>query len=708
MTRRSPAIPRRWLSWLAALAVGFMVVLAGEALIARLSSDAIEAAKREAEAAVDAVHQMVLRRLEAVEVLHRLTQSWLVLRESGNSQGQAAIEAELAGTANAGQFGFIQVAIIERDGWMSWSSVSGSTSRVYLADREHFQVHAQGDRGLFVSTPLVGRVSNRWSVQLTRPLLAADASFAGVVVVSMDLHALSDALAEIQLRPQDSATIIRGNVRAAFSRPDAGLIGSRLPDTDPLASLPPSQQRGVLMRSAADGRTAITGWRRMEGTPLVAAYALDFATSQTTVARTSLLVRLTVSAAVLLTLMMAWLWLSHRARSDVRQIANRAERERSLAEAARATYARRIAALPGVIYGGDIRPDGAFTLTHVSESAERVLGRQPAELLALTNPHALMQPEDAERQDAFYREVIASGGAQREFRMSHGDGRWVWVRDSVRVVDRRPDGMAEMVGYLADISAEREMQAKLQNAGRLTTLGEMATGLAHELNQPLAVMSLAADNASRALQRRGASALPDIQERLSRIGQQAQRARDIVDHLRVFGRQDEGDPEPTSLRHAVDGAAVLTNGALHAAGVDLVVDLPAELPAVMARLVPLEQAIVNLLVNARDAIEEHRSEGADARIRIAARVDGDHVVMTIGDTGGGIPDDNLDRLFEPFFTTKAPGKGTGLGLPLCHAAMRAFGGSITASNGPEGAVMTLTFRRAPDSQAQAAIPTQPA
>jgi C4-dicarboxylate-specific signal transduction histidine kinase len=249
------------------------------------------------------------------------------------------------------------------------------------------------------------------------------------------------------------------------------------------------------------------------------------------------------------------------------------------------------------------------------------------------------------------------------------------------------------------------MQAKLQNAGRLTTLGEMATGLAHELNQPLAVMSLAADNASRALQRRGASALPDIQERLARIGQQAQRARDIVDHLRVFGRQDEGDPEPTSLRHAVDGAAVLTNGALHAAGVDLVVDLPAELPSVMARLVPLEQAIVNLLVNARDAIEEHRTEDSAARIRIAARVDGEHVVMTIADTGGGIPDDNLDRLFEPFFTTKAPGKGTGLGLPLCHAAMRTFGGSITASNGPDGAVMTLTFRRAPDSASQVATAT---
>ena len=701
MTGRNPALPRRWLSPLAAFAVGCLVLLAGEGLISRLSHDVAQNARGEAEAASDAVHQMLLRRLEAVEVLHRLTQSWLVLRESGNNQGQAAIETELASTANAGHFGFIQVAIIERDGWMTWSSVPGSTTRVFLGDREHFQVHAQGQRGLFVSTPLVGRVSNRWSVQLTRPLLAADASFAGVVVVSMDLHDLSEGLAEIQLRPQDSATILRGNVRAAFSRPAANLLGRQLSGSDPLAVLPADQNRGVLLRDAADGRRAITAWRRMAGTPLVVAYSLDYATSQTTVERTALLVRMTGGATMLLALALAWLWLSHRARSDARQTASRAETERLLSESARVTYARRIAALPGVIYGGDIRPDGAFTMTHVSESATRVLGRDPAELMAMPDPHALMPPEEAARQREFYRDVGQSGGAQREFRMIHGDGRWVWVRDSVRVVDRRPDGTAEMVGYLADISQERDIQAKLQNAGRLTTLGEMATGLAHELNQPLAVMSLAADNAVRALQRHGAEALPGVQERLSRIGQQAQRARDIVDHLRVFGRQDEGDPEPIALRQAIDGATVLTNGALHAAGVELLVDVPPDLPPVMARLVPLEQAIVNLLVNARDAIGEHRAEGKPSWIRIAARQEDAQIVMTIADSGGGIAEENLGRLFEPFFTTKAPGKGTGLGLPLCHAAMRAFGGSIVASNGPDGAVMTLTFHRATQPTAEA-------
>ncbi|SFK15163.1 ATP-binding protein [Falsiroseomonas stagni] len=684
--------PRRWLAWTAALCIAAALLFAGEALIARLSRDATESARVEAEAAADVVHQVLLRRLEAVEVLHRLTQSWLVLRESGNDQGRSAIETELASTVNAGQFGFVQVAIIGGDGWMLWSSIPGSGAPVHLGDREHFQVHARGLRSLFVSIPLVGRVSQRWTVQLTRPLLASDGGFSGVAVVSMDLHDLSDALADIQFRPQDSAMILRGTLRAAHSRLPGTAIGTELSADDPLRRAQPDQMTGSTLRNTPEGQASITAWRRVAGTPLTVAYIQDYAASQAGVANLALLVRLTAGAGGAMTLMMVWVGLSLRARAVARRAAETADIERSLAQAASMTYARRIAGLPGLIYGGDIRPDGSFTLTHASESAERVIGWTASHLLDMPDPHDLMEPDDAARQADFYAGVALHGEGQREFRIRRADGQWIWARDSARVVDRRADGSVEMVGYIADISDERAIQAKLQNAGRLTTLGEMATGLAHELNQPLAVMSLAADNASRALQRRGGAALPDIQERLSRIGQQAQRARDIVDHLRVFGRSDEGEPGPLPLARAVEGASVLTNGALHAAGIDLAIDLPADLPPVMARLVPLEQAIVNLLMNARDAIEEHRPDReAQGWIRIAAAVEGPVVTMTIADSGGGIPASHLDRLFEPFFTTKAPGKGTGLGLPLVHAAMKAFGGSISATNGPDGAVMTLTF-----------------
>ncbi|OYW07319.1 MAG: hypothetical protein B7Z53_06465 [Rhodospirillales bacterium 12-71-4] len=302
-----------------------------------------------------------------------------------------------------------------------------------------------------------------------------------------------------------------------------------------------------------------------------------------------------------------------------------------------------------------------------------------------TPPAASCCATPATARSAFFRSVAASGEANREFRLRRADGGWIWVRDSMRVVDRLPDGGVEIIGYMADITEQRQMQARLQSAGRLTTLGEMATGLAHELNQPLAVMSLAADNAMRALRGRGAEALPSVSERLARIGSQAKRAREIVDHLRLFGRPDEGEPEPVDLAAAIEGATVLAHGALASAGIVLLVELVPRLPPVMARLVPLEQAIVNLLVNARDAIRETApAEGATGRITIAARMQEEAVVMTVSDTGGGIPEPHLERLFE----------GTGLGLSLCHATMRSFGGGIAAANGPEGAVFTLRFRPA--------------
>ncbi|NKC29489.1 sensor histidine kinase [Falsiroseomonas selenitidurans] len=384
-----------------------------------------------------------------------------------------------------------------------------------------------------------------------------------------------------------------------------------------------------------------------------------------------------------------------RTQEATRRAAARAEAERGLAEAAKAAYARRIAGLPALIYGGEIDAAGRFLLRHASDSAMRVIGWPAETLLGMPDRAALLEAEEHAGQPAFFRSVAASGEANREFRLRRADGGWIWVRDSMRVVDRLPDGGVEIIGYMADITEQRQMQARLQSAGRLTTLGEMATGLAHELNQPLAVMSLAADNAMRALRGRGAEALPSVSERLARIGSQAKRAREIVDHLRLFGRPDEGEPEPVDLAAAIEGATVLAHGALASAGIVLLVELVPRLPPVMARLVPLEQAIVNLLVNARDAIRETApAEGATGRITIAARMQEEAVVMTVSDTGGGIPEPHLERLFEPFFTTKPPDRGTGLGLSLCHATMRSFGGGIAAANGPEGAVFTLRFRPA--------------
>lgn len=695
-----------WQGWCIALTVALGALLAGETLVAHVEHTERKSVLARAEIGAGVAKQIIIRRLEAVEVLHRLTQSWLLLGEAGNSQGQAALEVELAETANTGRFGFIQLAAIGRDGWMLWSSTSNFGSPIFLGDREHFQVHVQGHEGLFVSRPVLGRVSNRWSLQFTRLLKDRNGDFGGVVVVSMDVYDLSEALAEVLLQPSDHILLIRDDGTISAQSDDAPhSIGQALPDNDPLRSLPAEQASGAMFRNEEPFRPVATGWQRLPDTPLTVTYEVDLIPALAAMRSTRTLIRGMAGAVAVVALMIAGLATTLAERSRARLAALRSESERHLAEMAHATYSRRIAGLPAVVYGGEIRPGGGFILSHVSDSLTRITGWPIEALLTRRDWRDLMEPSEAEAQDAFFRAVLASGEGLREYRLSRPGGDRIWVRDSVRVVDRSGDGTAEIVGYLADISEEREIHMKAQASARLATLGEMAAGLAHELNQPLAVMSLAADNAARALEKRGAAAVPDAQRRLQRIAQQALRARDVVDHLRVFGRPDEGKPEPIALASAVDGAIVLTAGALRSAGIAVEIDLPTGLPPVMARLVPLEQALVNLLLNARDAIEE--KAGADSRegwIRISARTQGETVALTVADSGGGIPEAAIDRLFEPFFTTKAPGKGTGLGLSICHAAMRAFGGSITVRNGPEGAVFTMTFRTAQANQPTDAHP----
>jgi len=378
-----------------------------------------------------------------------------------------------------------------------------------------------------------------------------------------------------------------------------------------------------------------------------------------------------------------------------------AERTRRLAEA-HDRFARQLAELPAVVYGGKVDAEGVLSLDTVSESFTRITGWTPDLILPGFDWRLLQDEEAAARRGAFMRGAVQGGAMTSEYRLRRADGSWIWVRDHVGVVSLLPGGAAEVIGYVADISAERDVQAKAEANGRLAVLGEMATGLAHELNQPLSVMLLASDNARRALESHGQAAIPGVLQRLDRIANQAARARSIVDHLRIFGRAEAAEPRAIVLADAVAGALVLTGGAIRSAGIQLDVAVPPTLPAIVAALVPLEQTIVNLLVNARDAIAgQGVARQEQGRITLVGASDGDAVTFTVADNGGGIPEAVLQRVFEPFFTTKEVGKGTGLGLSIAYSTMRAFGGSITASSVGDGTVFELRFAIAPSQDSAA-------
>ena len=283
---------------------------------------------------------------------------------------------------------------------------------------------------------------------------------------------------------------------------------------------------------------------------------------------------------------------------------------------------------------------------------------------------------------------------QVEYRLRRPDGSWMWLRETAKVVGRHPTH-CDVLGCLADVTRERELAAQADSASRVAARGAMAAGLAHELNQPLAVMSLAAENALEALEE-GEAGIPEALARLRRISAQAERAKAIAAQLRSFARLEAAVLEPVSLPAAVRGALSLVGSALSEARIEFDIRMAPELPAVRGQPVLVEQLIVNLCLNARDAMVS-RGEGL-RRLTIQGEpgVETHEVRLVVADTGGGIPPEALERVFDPFFTTKSASKGTGLGLPLCRSIMLRFGGNIGLTNlsSGQGAEAVLTFQRA--------------
>jgi signal transduction histidine kinase len=233
----------------------------------------------------------------------------------------------------------------------------------------------------------------------------------------------------------------------------------------------------------------------------------------------------------------------------------------------------------------------------------------------------------------------------------------------------------------------KETAAQIIQASKLATLGEMATSVAHELNQPLNVIRMAAGNSRRKVSK--GTANPEyLIDKLERIEGQTVRAAAIIDHMRMFGREVEESPEPVDPRNVVTNALDLIGEQLRLTGIEIVTELPEYCSLVFGHTIQIEQVILSLLTNARDAMAENDGE---AKIILQIFEDDKCVHITLEDTGGGIPKDVLPRIFEPFYTTKEMGKGTGLGLSVSYGIIRDMNGTIVAENIGDGVRFTITL-----------------
>jgi two-component system C4-dicarboxylate transport sensor histidine kinase DctB len=225
----------------------------------------------------------------------------------------------------------------------------------------------------------------------------------------------------------------------------------------------------------------------------------------------------------------------------------------------------------------------------------------------------------------------------------------------------------------------RDKQEQLVQAGKLATLGELTTGVAHELNNPLNNIGLFIGNAVDMLEL-GTAERDRIITELKRAVGQVRKASEIISHLRTFGRAATVSFEPVELKEIIVRALSLMHEQLRLRQIRVAFDLCAEDAVVLGNAIQLEQVFINLLTNARDAV----SASPDKTIFISCALAEESVELSFRDSGPGIPDGLEQRIFDPFFTTKDVGEGTGLGLSITYAIIKDHGGTIRVEKGAPG------------------------
>src|SRR5437879_4304645 len=264
--------------------------------------------------------------------------------------------------------------------------------------------------------------------------------------------------------------------------------------------------------------------------------------------------------------------------------------------------------------------------------------------------------------------------------------------DKLHLEDSRK-AMIHIMGDLRETTAEvqrreqelRDKQEQLVQAGKLATLGELTTGVAHELNNPLNNTGLFVGNAIDLIEL-GVTDKGQIVRELRQAMQQVRKATEIISHLRTFGRAAPVSREPIPLRQVIERALSLMQQQLRLREIEVTVDLGREEPVVGGNPIQLEQVFINLLTNARDAMADSPRKA----IRISSSVGPAIVEVAFADTGDGIPPGLERRIFDPFFTTKDVGKGTGLGLSITYGIINEHGGMISVVSPPgEGATFPI-------------------
>jgi C4-dicarboxylate-specific signal transduction histidine kinase len=325
-----------------------------------------------------------------------------------------------------------------------------------------------------------------------------------------------------------------------------------------------------------------------------------------------------------------------------------------------------------------------------------VYGFDPNEgIPAWNKPVERMHPDDRARwQQVFDRAISEKSDYEAEYRILLPDGAVRHIHSVGHPVLDASGKLVQFVGSSSDVTerkqaeeALRQAQADLARTNRVTTMGELTASLAHEVNQPIAAAATDANTCLRWLARDQ----PDLEEAraaASRVVKDAARAAEIMSRIRSLFKKEVSQRELVDMHEIIREMVALMSGEAARYSISVWAELSAELPQVMGDRVQLQQVLMNLMMNSIEAMKD--ADGPRELIVRSQQTEDDQLVVSISDTGIGLPSQRADQIFNAFFTTKP--HGTGMGLRISRSIIESHGGRLwAANNSPRGACFAFAL-----------------
>jgi PAS domain S-box-containing protein len=372
-------------------------------------------------------------------------------------------------------------------------------------------------------------------------------------------------------------------------------------------------------------------------------------------------------------------------------ISDRKQAERALAESER-RYKLAIAAGKTVVWDWRPGPDTFY----VDDAAYEILGYDPKTRFAslqdwLKNLH----PDDMKLLQDIVARTIRGDLTEFEitYRLKDGAGEYRWLESRGHTLTDSAGSAIRVLGTTTDISERQAMQDELRekdrghhlqmmHADRLVTIGRLAAGVAHEINNPLSVLY----GSLQELASSNDETVPIGRDGLDRMLRTAQRIKEIVHNLLVFSRQRPSEKIPHDINEVAQGTLSHLSAQAVKQGVSIRTDWAEDLPRANVNAEQLQQVVLNLMFNAMDAMPD------GGKLEVSTERQDGNIVLEFADSGKGIEPENLSSIFTPFFTTKEVGGGTGLGLSISYGIVKDHGGTIEVESSPgKGAKFVITL-----------------